>query len=541
MSWDTGAGGGDSWGGGADTSGGDSWGGGGGGNDAGAGGGDGSDTCRICNQTGHFARECPDKPAGGGLTGECFNCGEVGHNKADCTNPRVEREFTGTCNACGVEGHAARSCPTNPMKCKLCDKEGHKALECKERRLVDWTGVPELEAEEAWAKLIDSAKEKDLDGFRTCLKAYARSVMEDFSLPDVEAALREDQLPVHLIAKQQEVPVNMTVVDMIGNPEREFVLTIQLSDKPRRKMFAQGWPENAEQNLGRLASAGFVQDRGVPLCSNCGELGHIKKHCKQEQPEHVSMTPAVQCVYCQEEGHRARDCPMERINPHACKNCKQEGHNAKECPEPRSAEGVECRKCNETGHFSKDCPNVEARPPRTCRNCGSEDHIAKECDQPRNPDNVTCRNCEKLGHFSRDCPEPKDWSKVQCQNCQEFGHTVKRCKAAPAEGDATSGGGPVEATGGWGAGDDTVAAGGGEASWGGDSGGGGCSDDLYKPGIVHQEKFDAPPPHYNADAEAYDHVEEKRLVRKIDWRLLPILGAMYSISLIDRTDIANAR
>jgi hypothetical protein len=66
------------------------------------------------------------------------------------------------------------------------------------------------------------------------------------------------------------------------------------------------------------------------------------------------MTPAVQCVYCSEEGHRARDCPKERVNPHACKNCKQEGHTAKECPEPRSAEGVECRKCNETGHFSKD-------------------------------------------------------------------------------------------------------------------------------------------------------------------------------------------
>lgn len=230
-----------------------------------------------CNQTGHFAHECPDKPAGGGLTSECFNCGEVGHNKADCTNPRVEREFTGICNACGVEGHAARNCPTNPMKCKLCDKEGHKALECKERRMVNWTGVPELEAEEAWAKLIDAAKEKDLDGFRTCLRAYARSTVDDFSLPDVEAALREDGLPVFLIAKQQEIPVNMTVVDLIGNPEREFVLTIQLSEKPRRAKLAQGWPENSEKNFERLASAGFVEDRGVPLCSNCGELGHIKK------------------------------------------------------------------------------------------------------------------------------------------------------------------------------------------------------------------------------------------------------------------------
>jgi len=32
-----------------------------------------------CNEEGHFARECPQKPeGGGGLTGECYNCGEVG-------------------------------------------------------------------------------------------------------------------------------------------------------------------------------------------------------------------------------------------------------------------------------------------------------------------------------------------------------------------------------------------------------------------------------------------------------------------------------
>ena len=230
-----------------------------------------------CNQTGHFARECPDKPEGGGLTGECYNCGEVGHNKADCTNPRVERPFSGTCNSCGQEGHAARNCPTNPMKCKLCDQEGHKALDCKSRRIVDWTGVPELEAEAAWTALIDAAKDKDLDIFRTCLRAYARATMDVFELPAVEAALREDGLGVYLIAKPQDIAVNMTIVDLVGNPDREYVLSIQLSDKPRRAKLAQGWPENAAQNLERLASAGFVQDKGVPLCGNCGELGHIRK------------------------------------------------------------------------------------------------------------------------------------------------------------------------------------------------------------------------------------------------------------------------
>ena len=32
--------------------------------------------------------------------------------------------------------------------------------------------------------------------------------------------------------------------------------------------------------------------------------------------------------------------------------------------------------------------------------------------------------------------------------------------------------------------------------------------------------------------------EEKKLMRKIDWRLLPILGALYSIALIDRVNVS---
>lgn len=33
----------------------------------------------------------------------------------------------------------------------------------------------------------------------------------------------------------------------------------------------------------------------------------------------------------------------------------------------------------------------------------------------------------------------------------------------------------------------------------------------------------------------------KRTVRKIDWRLIPILSAVYTISLIDRTNLSTAR
>ncbi|KAK2841535.1 hypothetical protein FQN49_006162 [Arthroderma sp. PD_2] len=34
---------------------------------------------------------------------------------------------------------------------------------------------------------------------------------------------------------------------------------------------------------------------------------------------------------------------------------------------------------------------------------------------------------------------------------------------------------------------------------------------------------------------------EKKLIRRIDWRLLPIIGALYAVALIDRTNISNAR
>ena len=49
----------------------------------GFGGRSGDDTCRICKQSGHFARDCPDKPP---RDDTCRNCGESGHFARDCTS-----------------------------------------------------------------------------------------------------------------------------------------------------------------------------------------------------------------------------------------------------------------------------------------------------------------------------------------------------------------------------------------------------------------------------------------------------------------------
>jgi hypothetical protein len=37
--------------------------------------------------------------------------------------------------------------------------------------------------------------------------------------------------------------------------------------------------------------------------------------------------------------------------------------------------------------------------------------------------------------------------------------------------------------------------------------------------------------------EGYDRAYERKLMRKVDYRLLPILGALYAISLIDRVNV----
>lgn len=45
---------------------------------------------------------------------------------------------------------------------------------------------------------------------------------------------------------------------------------------------------------------------------------------------------------------------------------------------------------------------------------------------------------------------------------------------------------------------------------------------------------------YNADVDT-SGVDEKKLVRKLDWRLIPWLSFLYLLSFLDRTSIGNAK
>jgi len=107
--------------------------------------------CRICNEEGHFARDCPQKGERPQKKG-CFKCGEEGHNKADCPNEgsnddnnnerkkgcfkcggdhmAADCEQPDKCRKCGQEGHMSKDCEL-PDKCRNCGEEGHMARDCE--------------------------------------------------------------------------------------------------------------------------------------------------------------------------------------------------------------------------------------------------------------------------------------------------------------------------------------------------------------------------------------------------------------------------
>ncbi|KAB7507833.1 ATP-dependent RNA helicase vasa, isoform A [Armadillidium nasatum] len=90
---------------------------------------------------------------------------------------------------------------------------------------------------------------------------------------------------------------------------------------------------------------------------------------------------------CQEEGHRARDCPNSA-------QTDNEGSSFGNSYSGRSRDSNDtnqkkCFKCNGEGHFARECPN-EAQDDGNkkdfkkygCFKCGEDGHLAKDCENP---------------------------------------------------------------------------------------------------------------------------------------------------------------
>ncbi|KAL4755864.1 uncharacterized protein BDW70DRAFT_154623 [Aspergillus foveolatus] len=366
-------------------------------------------TCRNCNGEGHFAREClkPCKPRAGMA---CFNCGRNGmqillysafllslssHTKAECPKPRV---FQGPCRICNQEGHPAAECPDRPPDvCRNCQQEGHKTSNCTGNRKFDLNHIPDMLPEQAWELLRKASNDRVLEDFREGLKIYSKAV-PNATFADIEVKMRAESFNIYLIAMERQKSDCIILINLQGKLNCTYVQTFV------------NWPPSIEENIERLNDAGLPYDRQIPKCSNCGEKGNGSRSCKEERvviervevkrprvdkfacrncesSEHkVFECPnprsaeEIECKRCDELGHFAKDCPQASA-PRACRNCESEDHIARDCDLPRDASTVTYRKCDEVGHFSRDCLKKKDWSKVRWNSCGEWGHTFKRCPQ----------------------------------------------------------------------------------------------------------------------------------------------------------------
>ncbi|OAA58940.1 zinc knuckle transcription factor [Niveomyces insectorum RCEF 264] len=228
----------------------------------------------------------------GGGDHACYNCGGIGHNKADCPVPR---QFLGECNHCGKEGHMSKDCPD----------AGHDAAACKAPRKLDRDDVPEQSPEQALGLIRKAVEETDLDDVKAAVQMYVKACPEATYM-DLEKLFRAENIKLFLIGiEKTDLSTTLTNMDFQGNLDKKFTVTYRFQNRPSRPREKAIWPANDEENMRRLADGGEPVPRGIPLCTNCKELGHISRNCpvERETPE----KPTVTCYNCGEEGHRVRD------------------------------------------------------------------------------------------------------------------------------------------------------------------------------------------------------------------------------------------
>ena len=61
----------------------------------------------------------------------------------------------------------------------------------------------------------------------------------------------------------------MTLIDLQGQLDRQYLVGLFRSQKLCRKALKDRWPETEDENMKRLGDAGLPYDRLVAKCRNC--------------------------------------------------------------------------------------------------------------------------------------------------------------------------------------------------------------------------------------------------------------------------------
>ncbi|ESQ42834.1 hypothetical protein EUTSA_v10013799mg [Eutrema salsugineum] len=140
-------------------------------------------------------------------------------------------------------------------------------------------------------------------------------------------------------------------------------------------------------NFGESDTRGYQTAKTGTPCYKCGKEGHWARDCTAQSVNPLSETGPVKsssaagdCYKCGKQGHWARDCTSQsgnlnseagQVKPSSsggdCYKCGKPGHWARDCTAQSgnqqfqsgqgkaASSGGECYKCGKPGHWARDC------------------------------------------------------------------------------------------------------------------------------------------------------------------------------------------
>lgn len=170
----------------------------------------------------------------------------------------------------------SKDCPSKPKVCKNCKAENdHDTIDCTNKKAVDKSGVADKSVDQAWALIKEASNEREVSDFKDALKILSKAE-PSLTYVDVEKELRSRKLAFYLIGLKKDVAQAFTNVDLQDEIGKTFTLGIYTKPTCPRPILMENWPADAGENMTRLADVGIPMERGIPVCSNCNELGHMR-------------------------------------------------------------------------------------------------------------------------------------------------------------------------------------------------------------------------------------------------------------------------